>query len=342
MAQPRKGIPTMRPALFLVIAATMLGTVLARAAETIGGDKAFSFVALGDVPYNVPGDYVKFDRLIAAVNAMKPAFTLHMGDTKSGKSPCSDELLKKAYDQFQTFEGALVYTIGDNEWLDCHRKDAGGFDPRERLAKVREIFFATPQKSLGRTPIAVESQARLMPEFDAHVENTRFVKNDVLFLGVHIPGSNNGFEADDPEAAKEFFARDKANVAWINAGFARARDSGAKAMVIFMQAEFDQSRFQNGGMPRQSGFLHTLDAIEKGATIFGKPVLLIHGDEHYFSLQPLKNSKGQPIPGVNSLMVYGETLVHGVRVTVDPDSAGVFGFVPLIIPENGLEPPPSR
>jgi hypothetical protein len=66
--------------------------------------------------------------------------------------------------------------------------------------------------------------------------------------------------------------------------------------------------------------------------MFGKPVLLIHGDEHYFSIQPLKNSKGQPIPGVNSLMVYGETLVHGVRVTVDPDSAGVFGcgfrFIP--------------
>lgn len=332
----------MRLTLLFVIVSAMLGTAVGRAAESIGGDKAFSFVALGDVPYNVPGDYAKFDRLIAAVNAMKPAFTLHMGDTKSGKTPCSDELLKTAYDQLQTFEGALVYTIGDNEWVDCHRKEAGGFNPRERLAKVREMFFATPEKSLGRAPIDVENQARLMPEFSLYIENTRFEKNNVIFLGVHAPGSNNGFEADDPEAAKEFFARDKANVAWINAGFAKARDTGAKAMVIFMQAEFDESRFPNGGMPRQSGFLHTLDAIEKGSTMFAKPVLLVHGDEHYFSIQPLKNSKGQPIPDVNSLMVYGETLIHGVRVTVDPDSAGVFGFVPLIIPENGMEPPPSR
>lgn len=332
----------MRLPLYFAIVATMLGTVVGRAAESIGGDKAFSFVALGDVPYNVPGDYAKFDRLIAAVNAMKPAFTLHMGDTKSGKTPCSDELLKTAYDQLQTFEGALVYTIGDNEWVDCHRKEAGGFNPRERLAKVREMFFATPEKSLGRAPIDIENQARLMPEFSIYVENTRFEKNNVMFLGVHAPGSNNGFEADDLEAAKEFFARDKANVAWINAGFAKARDTGAKAMVIFMQAEFDESRFPNGGMPRQSGFLHTLDAIEKGSTMFGKPILLIHGDEHYFSIQPLKNSKGQQIPDVNSLMVYGDTLIHGVRVTVDPDSAGVFGFVPLIIPENGMEPPLSR
>jgi hypothetical protein len=318
----------------------MLGTLVAQGTESIGGDNAFSFVALGDVPYNLPGDYAKFDRLIAATNAMKPVFTLHMGDTKSGKTPCSDELLKKAYDQLQTFEGALVYTIGDNEWVDCQRKAEGGFDPRERLAKVREMFFPIPQKSLGQTPIDIESQAQLMPEFSIYVENTRFEKNNVLFLGVHVPGSNNGFEADDPEAAKEFFARDKANVAWIDAGFAKARESSAKAIVIFMQAEFDESRFPNGAMPRQSGFVHTLDAIETGATMFGKPVLLIHGDEHYFSIQPLKNSKGSPIPGVNTLMVYGDTLVHGVRVLVDPDSAGVFGFVPLIIPENGLGPTP--
>lgn len=326
----------MRLVFRLAIIATLIVARTATAAESIGSDKAFSFVALGDVPYNLPGDYAKFDRLITAINAMKPVFTLHMGDTKSGSTPCSDELLKKAYDQLQTFEGALVYTIGDNEWVDCHRKAEGGFDPRERLAKVREMFFATPEKSLGRTPIDIESQARLMPEYSTYVENTRFTKNDVLFLGVHVPGSNNGFEADDPEATKEFFARDKANVAWINAGFAKARDSGAKALVIFMQAEFDESRFPNGAMPRQSGFVHTLDAIEAGATIFGRPVLLIHGDEHYFSIQPLKNSKGRPIPGINKLMVYGDTLVHGVRVLVDPESAGVFGFVPLIIPENDL------
>ena len=35
-------------------------------------------------------------------------------------------------------------------------------------------------------------------------------------------------------------------------------------------------------------------------------------------------------------MVYGETLVHAVRVLVDPDSPGVFGFIPLIVPENGM------
>ena len=35
-------------------------------------------------------------------------------------------------------------------------------------------------------------------------------------------------------------------------------------------------------------------------------------------------------------MVYGDTLVHAVRVVVDPDSSNVFGFIPLIVPENGM------
>ena len=316
--------------------AFLILTLSSAAAEQIGGDKAFSFVVLGDQPYDLPDDSIKFDRLIAAVNRLKPAFTLHVGDIKSSRVPCSDAIFRQALAQLQTFEGALVYTIGDNEWTDCHRKQAGSFDPRERLTMLRQLFFANPGQSLGKAPIAVTSQAQTMPAFSVYVENVRFSKNDVLFASVHVPGSNNGFEAQDPESAKEFFARDKANVAWIGAAFAEAEGTGAKAVVLFMQAEFDQSRFPNGAMPRQSGFLQTLDAIEAGARRFGKPVLLVHGDEHFLSLTPLKNSMGAPMPNVLKLMVYGETLAHAVRVLVDPDSPGVFGFIPLIVPENGM------
>ena len=325
----------MRRILQLATAAVLLVTTgPAPAAESVGGDKAFSFVALGDMPYNIPGDYQKFDRLIAAVNRMKPSFTLHVGDIKSGSQPCSDEIFQKTLDQFQTFDGALVYTIGDNEWTDCHRKAAGAFDPRERLKRVRQMFFPDPQKSLGRMPITVESQGKLMPEFSTYVENSRFEKNGVLFIGIHVVGSNNGFETIDPEAAKEFFERDKANIAWLQSAFKRAQETGAKAVVIFMQAEFDQARFPNGSMPRQSGFTNVLDAIETGATAFAKPVLVVNGDEHFIELKPMKNSRGKAIPNVLKLMVYGEEDVHAIRVIVDPDSAGVFGFVPLIVPEN--------
>lgn len=318
----------------LVALAIALLATPAWPAETVGGDSAFSFVALGDMPYKVPDDIPKVDRLIAAVNKLKPAFTLHVGDIKGGSTPCSDAELQRALDQIQTFEGAVVYTPGDNEWTDCHRRDAGGFDPRERLAKLRAMFFPQSGKSLGRAPIDVESQAQAMAAHAAYVENSRFAKNDVLFIGVHVTGSNNGFEAQDPAAATEFFARDKANVAWIDDGFRHARETSAKAVVIFLQAEFDQARFPNGAMPRQSGFANVLDAIERGGRAFGRPVLVVNGDEHFIELKPMRSSRGRPIPNVLKLMVYGADDVHAVRVIVDPDAPGVFGFVPLIVPEN--------
>jgi hypothetical protein len=318
----------------LAALALMLVATPAAAAESVGGERAFSFVALGDMPYNLPGGIAKFDRLIAAVNRLKPAFTIHVGDTKGGATSCSDAEFQRILDQLQTFEDAIVYTPGDNEWTDCHRPDAGGFDPRERLTKLRATFYPQPSKSLGKVPLDVESQAQVMPAHTTYVENTRFARADVQFIGVHVVGSNNGFEAQDPAAAVEFFARNAANVAWIDDGFKRAGETNAKAVVIFMQAEFDQARFPNGAMPRQSGFTAVLDAIERGAGAFGKPVLVVNGDEHFIELKPMQSSRGRPIPNVLKLMVYGENDVHAVRVIVDPDSAGVFGFVPLIVPEN--------
>jgi hypothetical protein len=312
-----------------------LAALLIASPVMAAGPNTFEVMAFGDVPYKIPQDYAAVDRLIAEINAAKPAFTLHVGDVKAGSSPCTDEVLKKAFDQMQTVEGPLLYTIGDNEWVDCHRKDAGGFDPRERLKKVREIFFSKPTMSLGKNPIPVESQGVIAPEFATYVENTRIVKNGVFFVGVHVPGSNNGFENVDPiPAAQEFAARDKANIAWINESFAKAKQADAKALVLFIQADFDESRLANKSLPRESGFTGTLNAIEAGAKLLGRPVLLVHGDEHYFSVGPLLNSKGKPIPGVTNLMLFGETEIHGVKITVDPDSAGVFSYTPVLIKGN--------
>jgi hypothetical protein len=73
-------------------------------------------------------------------------------------------------------------------------------------------------------------------------------------------------------------------------------------------------------MPRQSGLIRTLVAIEKGVTDFARPVLLIHGDEHALSIGRLCNSKGKAIPNVANPMVMGKTQVHAVRMLVDPDT----------------------
>ena len=298
----------------------------------------FEFIALGDTPYKLPDDYVKFDRLIGAINARRPAFSIHVGDIKSGSSPCTDENLTKVLQQFATFEQPLLYTPGDNEWTDCHRPRAGGFDPLERLAKLRELFFADPTRSQGRAKIAVESQARVMAErFGKYVENARWTQNGVVFATVHVVGSNNNFEPGAPHVAMEYFERDAANVAWIDASFAHAQATGAKAVVLSWQADvLDIRQKWAGDMPRVSGFVNTVNAVERGAKAFGKPVLVIHGDEHEFQVSRFLNAKYQPIPNVLRLEVMGESHVHAVRVLVDPDSPSVFGFWPLLVPENGV------
>ena len=85
--------------------------------------KPFTFVALGDMPYGKPAKvYAPFKTLIGQVNALKPAFTIHIGDIKSGSTPCSDKMLRDQFDFMNSFENPLVYTPGDNEWTDCHRK----------------------------------------------------------------------------------------------------------------------------------------------------------------------------------------------------------------------------
>ena len=317
------------------VIAWLSASQIAAAQSSSAGPAAFTFVALGDMPYRIPDDYAKVDRLIAAINRLKPAFSIHVGDVKSGSAPCSDDVLKAARDQLMTFEQPLVYTPGDNEWTDCHRGNAGRFDPRERLSKVRELFFPTAGQSLGKTPLAVETQANTDPKHKPFVENQRFAKGGVVFVAAHVVGSNNGFEPGDPAAAAEYHARNAANVAWIDDGFRVARDSAAKAVVVAFQADPFDIRQGYPEIPRASAFVDTIRAIERGAKSLGKPVLVVHGDAHQLEIQAFRDTSLKPIPNVIRLQVMGAERVHAVRVLVDPDDPAVFGFFPLVVPENG-------
>jgi Calcineurin-like phosphoesterase len=319
----------LRVALALFASVLLAGAPVA--AQT--GPNAFTFVAFGDMPYR-DEDIAKVDRLIGAINKLKPAFTLHVGDIKSGAAPCADSDLERAIDQVNTIEGPVVYTIGDNEWTDCHREIKGQrFNPRERLAKLRDLAFARPGRTLGKAPMLVESQAKLSPKHAKFVENQRFTMNGVVFIVAHVVGSNNGFEPQDPQAAVEYFERNAATAAWIADGFRQAKETGAKAVVVAFHANVYEGR--QSYMPRSSGFLDTVNAVARGARAFGRPVLIVHGDHHVLELESFKDSSMRPVPNTFRLQVPGDNLVHAVRILVDPDAPGVFGFIPLIVPENG-------
>ena len=320
---------------FVVVAFVALASLSApRPTQAQTANAPFEFVALGDMPYRTPQDFPRFDKLIETINGAKPAFSIHVGDIKSSSEPCTDEYFRSIFTRFQKFEQPLVYTPGDNEWTDCHRERAGKFNPRERLDKLREIFFATPTQSLGKTPMPVESQGKLMPAHAKYVENQRFWKNGVLFIVPHIPGSNNGFETTELEAASEYFERNKANIVWLDDSFRIAREQGAKAIVIAFQANLYDIKQKFPAVPVSSGFVDTIKAIDRGARAFGRPMLIIHGDDHEFEIDGFRGTDYKRIPNVWRLQVMGDAYIHAVTVTVDPSSPGVFGFRPMIVPDN--------
>jgi hypothetical protein len=315
----------------LVLGLLLASPVMAQPAEP------FHFMAIGDMPYFIPKDYEKVERLIERINKQtNPAFTVHVGDIKSGSTPCSDEIFGKVFDQFQKVEGALVYTPGDNEWTDCHRQSNGSRDPLERLAKIRSMFFPVVGKTLGKQPLDVESQSVVMAEkYSRYIENVRFTHGGVLFVTAHVVGSNNNLEPRDRNAALEFFDRDAANIAWLDAAFVKARTEGLKAVVVMAQADLYDIQQRYPAVPSASGFIGTIKAFERGSKTFGGPILYIHGDEHRFVIDRMVGTDLKPIPNAMRLQVYGANQVHGVMVHVDIRTPGIFGFTPFIIPENG-------
>lgn len=305
----------------------MKKTLLALSLFSIGGALAaqHSFIAIGDMPYGLkPEDYAKFDRLIARINQIQPSFTVHIGDIKSGSTPCSDENILKVKSMMNTIKGPVVYTPGDNEWTDCHREKAGKFNPLERLDFLRKNFFQGGL-SLGQNPIKLQNQSE-NSQFSKFVENTRWTQDAVQYATLHVIGSDNNLQRN-LEAAQEHFERNTANLAWLKDTFQKATTENARAVVLFMQADMLSAY--------SAGFSDTLNELKAQAAAFKKPVLLVHGDSHVFIIdRPFDTDTDKTAPLVTRLEVPGDGRVYGVQVTIDTEDPGVFSFKPVVVPEN--------
>ena len=291
-----------------------------------------SFIALGDMPYSLPKDLLRYERLIKAINTEKPAFSIFVGDTKSGDTPCSDEFMEKTTRYFNSFDAPLIYSIGDNEWTDCHRTLAGSYDPIERLERIRKTQFID-QNSFGKRRISLTRQADVMPQFAKFVENSLWVKGKFVFVSLHIPGSNNNYERT-PASTQEFLERNTANLAWIEYAFQLAQKKNSAGIVFAFQADmFYSPPGEVNSM--NSGFVDTLNQFRSFAEKTTLPILLIHGDSHRLKIdQPLLDSRRRVLENVYRLEVMGADEVQAVEVTVDDSKSSPFSFRPLLILDN--------
>lgn len=293
----------------------------------------FNIIALGDMPYGEPAKvYPPFEALIKKINSLNPELVVHIGDTKSGGTPCSDKALDEQLAYLNSFDASAIYTPGDNEWTDCHREASGGFDPLNRLAYIRSKYF-TEAKSFGRNKVEIERQSEAGGEHETYVENSRLMHKGLMIVAAHVVGSNNNLEARDRKAAMEFFDRDAANIAWLQSSFAKAKEEDAKAVLLAIHAdmfEFDFNSFDREGFLRHSGFTNFGNALVKEAESFGKPILLVFGDSHeYRVFLPFpKRAKN-----ILALEVYGAEDMHAVEIAVDTDSDAPFSFRSVMNPQ---------
>ena len=140
------------------------------------------------------------DQTIASMNEHDLDFTIFAGDTKNGSSLCTDQAIgQDVADIFNRLDVPTLYTLGDNEWTDCHRTNNGSYDPLERLDFLRQFFFDR-ERSQGPNPIRLRRQGA---PGQAYSENSRFVRDDVEFVALHVPGSNNNLVASDSQCTKK-------------------------------------------------------------------------------------------------------------------------------------------
>ncbi|HJQ37424.1 MAG TPA: hypothetical protein VKB93_09815 [Thermoanaerobaculia bacterium] len=257
---------------------------------------AFSFATMGDAPYYW-WEELRYRLLRRELDAYDLRFTIHVGDI--WWHPCSDAMYRKTKQQFDALRAPVFYTPGDNEWTDCWERGSGSHAPLERLTRLRQIFYGSEN------------------EF---AENRRWRHEHIVFATVNMPGSFNAMDpfpnrtAADDEAAKR---RTNAAAAWTRATFEDAKRTNARAVVIAFHGTPPFEKIDPKYHQAWEPFIGTL---EDEARQFRKPVLVIHGDDHEYTVDhPQRDA-----PNLTRLEVPGSPDVGWVRVIVNNDSTFAF------------------
>ena len=188
----------------------------------------FSFVALGDTTYARPADDALYRKLIEAINNGKPAFSIHVGDTK-GHGDCGRAFQESERRFFDLYQAPVFYAPGNNEWADCWKANRGSADPTEILELMREVFWSEPRASArGATAGAPGRRTAGFAEF---AENARWTYGGATLRDAQPGGTYNNQELRVETYWREFVRREQANRR-LGQGRLRGRPARASARVV--------------------------------------------------------------------------------------------------------------
>ena len=204
------------------------------------------------------------------------------------------------------------------------------------------------------------------------VENRRWEFGRVMYVTVNVQGSCNNkcsSGAGDDSAGEaisreaEYTQRNIAVNAWLTDSFAEAKANGDVAVMIIGQADpgFDLSGAPFAGTSpdaptrdpasldpagvnatsKAPGFKDFLTTLRTQTILFGKPVVYVHGDTHFFRVdKPLLDKDGNRIENFTRVETFGDNAGHGVndvhwvKALIDPQSRDVFAFQAQTVPGN--------
>ena len=318
----------------------------------------YSIALIGDMPYDAKG-VAQTPNVIADINANSSIkFSLFDGDTMSGKGDkCTDDAYTRIKnDFFNKFNNQVFYSVGDNEWVDCDRAVKGGYDPNERLAKVRSVFFGS--SSNGYIQLGQNKAGTTVLHDPVYPEMQMFSYRGITYIIPHVPGSANNsavatptFKTYNDKATDgddvEYKARDAANVAWINKGFAKAKNDGSLGVIVVVQANMDWEGYaRDAAAPNNentAAFANVKQALLTNTIAFKRPVLLQNGDEHWYQVDMPMNEtagklvekdKGALVENFTRVQTFGSGFNHWVELVIDPKNPMLWTFVPHIISAN--------
>lgn len=201
-----------------------------------------TFSVMGDVPY-----FVGEDEVLPLEIAHLPSvseFVVHVGDIKTGRTPCDEAVYRKVAGMLAKSAPRLFIIPGDNEWNDCQ-------DPEAAWELWTRYFMRFHDRWRDSFPVAHQPDRE---------ENFAFLRGGVLFLGINLVGGR-------VHDAEEWQRRHAMNVTWVEENI-RQHGHEASSMVVFAHAKPGKNHAD------------FVDGFTAAAERFGKPVLFLHGDGH--------------------------------------------------------------
>ncbi|ALS62520.1 hypothetical protein AT302_24720 [Pandoraea norimbergensis] len=316
---------------------------LAKAAPKL---PSFEFAVLGNTPFgNTEVPVVR--SVLATIGDGPAAFVVHAGNFKGPTESCRDELITERIGLLSSSPKPLIYVPGANDWADCQRATDGSYNPIERLDFLRDRAFGNDDV-LGPGPVG-HAQFDLtrqsdMARFRQYHENVRWFYRGIVFVGLNLPGNNNNYRSAGGRNG-EFEDRVIATRVWLQHALVYAQQKDAQGMVIVVQADPEFEPMRGGGLRGMfsdrnerrgvDGYKDFRVQLQKLASRFKAPILLIDSGKTMHITQPLRDVHGAVVKSFTQVSTYGTPTVNRwVRVRVDPGTAQVFSVDGVMLPAN--------